>query len=182
MDEALIALLEKKDFEYISIKEICSAAGVNRSTFYLHYENTSDLLEECIELMHRRFNSYFDLNADSLFAQRLKSCSKEELMLITPEYLTPYLSFIRDHKKLYLTAIKNPSVFRLNDTYQRLFTHIFDPILSRFDVPQSQRVYMMAFYLNGIAAIVAEWLKADCAPSIEEISEIINKCIEDVKS
>ena len=46
MDEALITLLEKKDFEYITIKEICDVAGVNRSTFYLHYENTCDLLKE----------------------------------------------------------------------------------------------------------------------------------------
>ena len=29
MDEALIALLEKKDFEYITIKEICDTAEVN---------------------------------------------------------------------------------------------------------------------------------------------------------
>lgn len=42
MDEALILLLEKKDFEYITIKEICEKAGVNRSTFYIHYENTFD--------------------------------------------------------------------------------------------------------------------------------------------
>ena len=33
MDEALLTLLEKKDFEYISIKEICDIAEVNRSTF-----------------------------------------------------------------------------------------------------------------------------------------------------
>ena len=46
MDEALLSILEKKDFEYITIKEICDAAGVNRSTFYLHYENTYDLLQE----------------------------------------------------------------------------------------------------------------------------------------
>ncbi len=42
MDKALIEMLEKKDFEYITIKEICEKAAVNRSTFYLHYENTSD--------------------------------------------------------------------------------------------------------------------------------------------
>ena len=59
MDEALIALLEKKDFEYISVKEICEAADVNRSTFYLHYENTRDLLEESIRYMNDRFLSYF---------------------------------------------------------------------------------------------------------------------------
>ena len=43
MVEALFTLLEKKDFEYITIKEICNTAGVNRSTFYLHYVYTSDL-------------------------------------------------------------------------------------------------------------------------------------------
>ena len=51
MDEALISLLEKKDFEYITIKEICTAANVNRSTFYLHYENTRDLLEEAVSMI-----------------------------------------------------------------------------------------------------------------------------------
>lgn len=33
MDEAMMELLERKDFEYITIKEICAAAGVSRSTF-----------------------------------------------------------------------------------------------------------------------------------------------------
>ena len=34
MDEALLLLLETKDFDFITIKEICKKAGVNRSTFY----------------------------------------------------------------------------------------------------------------------------------------------------
>lgn len=46
MDEAFLSILEKKDLEYITVKEICTAAGVNRSTFYLHYETINDLLEE----------------------------------------------------------------------------------------------------------------------------------------
>ena len=37
MDQAFLELLEKKDMEYITVKEICETAGVNRSTFYLHY-------------------------------------------------------------------------------------------------------------------------------------------------
>ena len=37
MDEAFLELLEEKDFAYITVKEICEKAGVNRSTFYLHY-------------------------------------------------------------------------------------------------------------------------------------------------
>ena len=37
MNEALLILLETKEYEFITIKEICEKAGVNRSTFYLHY-------------------------------------------------------------------------------------------------------------------------------------------------
>lgn len=59
MDKALVALLEKKDFEYITIKEICALAGVNRSTFYLHYENVYDLLEETTQYITDTFLSYF---------------------------------------------------------------------------------------------------------------------------
>ena len=55
MDEALIALLKKKDFEFITVKEICEKAGVNRSTFYLHYENLGDLLAETTEMINKRF-------------------------------------------------------------------------------------------------------------------------------
>lgn len=53
MDQAFLALLEKKDFAYITVKEICEVAGVNRSTFYLHYETVGDLLSESIEYMNQ---------------------------------------------------------------------------------------------------------------------------------
>ena len=62
MDEALITLLEKKDFEYITVKEICATAGVNRSTFYLHYENTSDLLEETTRYIIDKHLAYYEID------------------------------------------------------------------------------------------------------------------------
>ena len=65
MDEALLSLLEKKDFEYITIKEICDIAGVNRSTFYLHYENTYDLLREAAQyILDKHFSYYGDEKND----------------------------------------------------------------------------------------------------------------------
>ena len=62
-DEALIYLLEKKDVEYITIKEICTKAGVNRSTFYLHYESISDLIEETMNYINKKFVDYFNENS-----------------------------------------------------------------------------------------------------------------------
>ena len=51
MDKAFLELLEQKDFAFITVKEICKKAEVNRSTFYLHYETIDDLLSESMDLI-----------------------------------------------------------------------------------------------------------------------------------
>ena len=94
MDEAFLTLLAKKDFEYITIKEICEVAGVNRSTFYLHYETMSDLLSESVGRMNEQFLASMEKDSDA-FSTKLRNCPRDELYLITPDYLTPYLSYIK---------------------------------------------------------------------------------------
>ena len=94
-DEALLHLLEKKEVEYITISEICTKAGVNRSTFYLHYESMNDLIEETLEYINKKFNDYFNENQEE-FINKIKILSLEELNLINEKYLTPYLNFIKE--------------------------------------------------------------------------------------
>ncbi len=60
IDDSFLSFLEKKDFEYITVKDVCARANVNRSTFYLHYENLIDLVEEIIETTKKDFKSYFE--------------------------------------------------------------------------------------------------------------------------
>lgn len=176
MDEALMSLLEKKDFAFISVKEVCAAAGVNRSTFYLHYETTRDLLEESVKLMHERFLSYFQAAPDN-FIGRLETCPTSELYLITSEYLTPYLTYIRDHRRLYRAALEHPSDFHAEEAYRAMFRHIFDPILHRFSVPTEERAYLMSFYLGGIQAVVRDWLATDCSTPIPDVIGILQRAI-----
>lgn len=176
MDLALMELLEKKEFEYITIKEICAKAGVNRSTFYLHYENTRDLLTEAVEQMLMDFREYFPQDQELVIAQ-MDRRPTEELLFITPEYLTPYLTYVREHKKLIRTALRHATAMELEKVFDRMFRHVFDPILARFDAPEGQRHYMMAFYLNGINAIITKWLETECEAPVEEIMAIITTCV-----
>lgn len=59
IDDAFLEILEKKDLEYITVKEICKKANVNRSTFYLHYETIYDLLNESADYVLEMFFEYF---------------------------------------------------------------------------------------------------------------------------
>lgn len=175
MDEAFLSLIEVKDFEYITVKEICSKAGVNRSTFYLHYETVADLLEESIQYMQQKFIDTFSHKVKSF--PEIGNCSKDELMLITPEYLKPYLTFIKDNQKLYRATLNHPQIFQADKTYQIMFQNIFSPILERFGIPVNERQYHMLFFLNGIEGIILHWLKGDCSDSIENIIKIIETCV-----
>ena len=81
MDEALILLLEKKEYSFITIKEICEKAGVNRSTFYLHYETMDDLLSETIKYVGKKIHIKF--NNKVLDKQAIKNSKLEDLEELT---------------------------------------------------------------------------------------------------
>jgi len=176
MDEAFLELLEQKDFSFITVKEICGRAGVNRSTFYLHYETVGDLLSESLEYMNGQFLSYFTQESKSIVT-RLHTCPLEELRLITPEYLTPYLRYVREHRRVFQAAAKNPAALGVHDAYENMFHQVFTPVLERYQVPEGDRSYLMAFYVQGLAAIIAEWLKRDCGDPIEQMISVIEQCI-----
>jgi AcrR family transcriptional regulator len=53
LHHALISLILKKDYEAITIEEICDAANVGRSTFYAHYTSKDDLHQSGIENLRR---------------------------------------------------------------------------------------------------------------------------------
>lgn len=176
MDDAFLKLLEKKDFAYITVKEICEAAGVNRSTFYLHYETIGDLLSESVEHMMKHFLNYMAQDAET-FITKLRTCPMDELYLVTPEYLTPYLNYIKEHRRLFRTATENAQVLGLSDAYDGMYRYVLTPILERYRVPEQDRTYMTAFYIHGLMAIISEWLKNDCADSVEHITAMMQRCV-----
>lgn len=176
MDEAFIELLEEKDFEYISVKEICERAGVNRSTFYLHYETIGDLLEESVSYMNERFLEYFNGNGQSIVG-RIDVADIKELYLVTPDYLRPYLEYIKEHQRVFLTAMKRSNALRLADTYHRMFTHVFSPIMDRLSVLEKEKKYLLSFYMNGILAVIKTWISGNCEDDIDFIVKIISERI-----
>ena len=176
MDEALITLLEQKDFEYITIKEICDVAGVNRSTFYLHYENTADLLQETTRYIVDKHFSYYEID-NRQKSLKLENCKREDLLFITDKYLVPYLTFVKENRRLFKVCIKEFSSMNMGEFYGKMFKNIFSPILGRFCIPEKEHPYIMKFYLTGVYAIVEEWLNKNCVDDMKTIVKVITDCI-----
>ena len=173
MDEALLLLLEQKDIDDITVKEICKKAGVNRSTFYLHYETIYDLLAESLEMLNERFQKPF-LN---MVSKPIEHSTKEEVMFIKEEFIKPYLSFVKENKRVFKTIHEKPQVFNVSKTYTSMYNKVFAPILNKFNVPKNEEPYRFAFYTMGVAAIIEKWVERNCADSIDIICALIIDCV-----
>lgn len=173
MDEALLSLLLEKDFEYITVKDICARAGVNRSTFYLHYENTADLLSEAVAMINGRYQSKFADLGPAAIAGR----PKEDLFFMNDQWLLPWLDFVKENRRVYKAIHAQADVFGGERTYRDYFQAVFSPVLSQYGVAEDKHEYMMDFYRHGLVVILLKWVESDCRESAAEISEIIKLCV-----
>ncbi len=140
MDEALLLLLEQKDFDRITVKEHCQKAGVNRSTFYLHYGGMNDLLEETVEMINNRFK-------ESLSVIPEGDTSRE--VLTSEKYLRPYLSFIKENVRAYRVIHQRNQLFRSQKTFESFYQTVFSPALTHFGVTEKDKKYVFGFIHRG---------------------------------
>lgn len=172
MNDALITLLDKKDFSYITVKDICTIANVNRSTFYLHYQNTSDLLEEVIHNLKCSFYEHF---------KEIKKSSADDelsnLIFIKDEYLLPYLNFIKENRRVY-RAVKKYSTLFLTDNYTKsVYSDLISKILTRFNVDDNYKECMFSYYINGLGSMILLWCENDCNIEIHDFADLIKGLI-----
>lgn len=176
MDDALVSLLSEKEFSYITVKEICARAGVNRSTFYLHYESIADLLAETVAMIQERFHHSSPQEIE-VSARSIAVTPREELFFMTDRWLLPYLEFVQENNHIYRAIHTQMGAFDAERAYRQFFLSVFSPILTRYGVAEEQHEYIMAFYRHGLVAILMKWVEGDCAESAEQIAEIIKLCV-----
>ena len=75
IEETFLALLDEKPYNKITVKDIVDRCGVNRNTFYYHYQDIPSLLEEILTA-----------RIDALIGQHCRPGSLVECMSVMTEY------------------------------------------------------------------------------------------------
>ena len=176
MDDALLEMLCKKDYEFISVKEICAISHVNRSTFYLHYENMDDLLKETATRLEKEFFSSF--NIAPIDVTNISIANKKDFIFIRSEYLKPYLEYIYNNRKVFKILVNRPELFNIADVFSSMYRKYFEPIMCAWNIKKDEQPYFVDFYCHGIIAIVNRWLDNNCSKSIDYVIEIIDQCTQ----
>lgn len=160
---SFVKCIDKSSFDSLSITSLCLVAGVNRSTFYAHYDNLGELLEDAWKYM-----------IDVFFAELGITESRfDEKSHISEKYVLPYLRFVRNHTNLYLAAQKLDA----GKDWR------FDALVEKVSMPSAKRSsidadpvrisYITKFILSGVKGVVDMWIQGGFKEKDEEIARII---------
>lgn len=168
--QALTELLQEKNLQSITVKELCEAAGVNRGTFYAHYADLYDLMEQIEDEI------YEELQA----ALRILDESKSR-----PEGPTPFslyaalMGFIRKNSDMcaFLLSEHGDRTF-----LGRLFEAGREACIQAYKegFPSASREDLELFYdfvSSGCVGILRRWIGNGMVPSETSIAQSLEAMI-----
>lgn len=164
LSDTLKKLMERKPFSKITVSELIDKCGLNRKTFYYHFQDMRDLLrwtlrQEAIDVV-KSYDLVNDCQSAILFVidyleqnQHILNCvydsvGRDELKLYLYEDLT-------EIAKMIISAAENQMNKHISEEYKSL---------------------LVIFFTEGIIGIIIEWLhggiKLDKKTAVKYVEEI----------
>ena len=159
----LVELMKEKQFEEIKVSDICNHALVNRSTFYAHYNDKYELLEEYIKVLNESFTKELEKNKNI-------SNTKEYYM----EMIKIFLDHVEDKKQIYSSImINNRNSMTMDIIYDVLNQDITNRLKNE-EVKEIPSDIVAKFYLGAIFNVGIEWLNNSNKYTKEELLKYLN--------
>ncbi|MFR5563949.1 TetR/AcrR family transcriptional regulator C-terminal domain-containing protein [Clostridium disporicum] len=170
LQESFKKLILKHNFDKITIKMITDEAGLIRPTFYNHYADKYEVLEEIF------YNDIF----------------KGSKMLI--ENKMPYeaiyymFSRIESNKKFYLQAIKITGQNSFEEIINNNLIKIFKNLFNQYDINNSKEKFSVndiaEYYSRGLTFIIKRWIEQGIKISSRELADkykiLVTNSLDDI--
>lgn len=166
---ALLELLKQKKYEQITIKDIINVAGYSRGTFYTHYKQKDDLLNEIIRFLFNEASkaqrsSY--INEDSIDVQRLEN---------EPIFI---LRHFKQYGNYYKILLGENIRIDFRDKLTNMFVNLYLEDFEMQDTTNGNNIdkdLLNKYYAYGLIGLILDWVIADFPTEPEEFSKELVK-------
>ena len=151
---------EHKPVSRITVREVCEAAEINRSTFYAHFRDVYDVVERVEKQMSENLTRSVLDRAD-----RARNIGElfEEVFAFVGEYREFYRIYFRESN----AGVIGVAWELLSDRTTKLS---YRELGYR---NQREMEYQGAFFIHGITAMLRLWLEADCPETPREMVDVV---------
>lgn len=163
--KALLQLLENKNIDKVKVSELCAESGVNRATFYRHYETLQDVLHE----------------VESDFIRNMP-CPDEPPRNIEDvrTKIENICTYMYDHAPIVKILLLNRTDEDMTQTLLAFYKELLErrhtaPFLSSIDSDKYQII--ITFFGGGCHYLLKKWIMGDIHKTPKELAEIICEII-----
>lgn len=160
LQDALLALIEEKPFDQITVRDITAAAGVSYPVFFRRYATKEQLLEDIATGEVRRLLSL----TTPLFDDPRENAS-----------LTALCRYIDDHRSLWERLLTGGAAAAMRGEFQRIAKEI-EKTRERSN-PWLPVELAASFIVSGLFEIIAWWMGQPADYPIENVVKIIDALI-----
>jgi len=161
LQEGLLRLLKSKDISKINVTELCNESGINRATFYRHYEQPRDILDDIRRNM-------------SLEVKKL--ADKNRTHSNTLPWLEDICNYFYENRDMLSILFKcrtdEEFVDLINELYQKQYSLIKHSDITNTHDDTSLK--LATYYVSGgIIYMLRQWILEPINKSPKEMAQII---------
>ncbi len=168
---ALIGLIAEKGFEGVSVCDITERANINRGTFYLHYKDKYDLLDQIESGIIQELRVMISQVA-ALDPRKMNNIEEPLPMIIT------MFEFIAAHAALMRCVLGLKGNIAFQDQVKKAIEENFFKIGFFANLEEDlflPREYFVAYIISAHLGVVQSWLQNGCVESPREMALLLSK-------
>lgn len=164
LHEALLELVNERDFDTLSVADVAERAQMNRATFYAHYRSLDELLDVALQMELDRL-----ISAVTSAPGVLDGTSRDE----APEYIVETIKAIERRFPIYRRVFSaNGSAKVVYGFLQRVAEEVSaklrdGSLRSAWSVPPAVEAYAVA---GAVIGILTYWLGAKPRPAVQRVA------------
>lgn len=162
--DSFVKFLKQKPISKISVKEICDDADINRATFYAHYLDQYDLLQQIESEIIDDITHY------------LKGYDFKDSRLIPVGMIEKILIYIEENSELFdLLLNSNGDMKFQQEVIKIVGNQHFIPLIGNESLNKDNAEYIFHFLACGAVGVIQLWLKDGMKKPARETAELILK-------
>lgn len=150
--EALLSLMRTKDYDSISVTEICRKAGVSRNTFYKSFKTKDNVFRHIVVFINR---DVIYRNLGNPFGKELKK-----------EWYIKYFEIVAEYAEWFCTIIRAGLVGVYMSQTNKIFVS---------GTMSDSRRFARLMWSGAIQNATVEWLSGGMKQSASEMAEICSR-------
>jgi AcrR family transcriptional regulator len=169
IQSSFLQILENKPFEAITIGDIAKEAHINRGTFYLHYLDKFDLLDQIEQQLFRDLGKHIDV-LQSRYSSTYTFEKEQEQLAAT------LFSFIKMHAPLLKIFLSNHGRAGFHIRFRDAFTEKVRFNLEK-NVSLNVRLkgsmdYFLSFITSAFLGLIEQWVQNGLDKTPEEMTAL----------